>query len=194
MDPRHERTEARLRQAVLDLAERTPVEQISVTALARAAGCGRDTVYRHAADAVELLVRTLGTLLTEVMPIPGTGHTIAEGELALLSHVSRYAAIYHGALVEAPSGRVRDLLAGTISRNLTAWLERFPHLPPEPDPDFPPELARRILVAYAASGTVGALRQWLEYGDLDEPEQAARMMLAAAPRWWWESHPGDRNE
>ncbi|WP_291279551.1 hypothetical protein [Galactobacter sp.] len=192
MDPRQEPVEARLQEAVLDLAARTPIERVTVTQLARAAGCGRDTVYRDTTDPVDLLIRVLDAKLNTVVPTPGRGSTIAEGELALLTHVSQYAAVYRGALVEAPSGRVRDMLARVIAKNLTSWLERYPELAPEPAPGAPAELSREILVAYAASGTVGALMRWLDHGDLGDPEQATTMMLAAAPRWWWDREETER--
>jgi AcrR family transcriptional regulator len=187
MDPRHERVEARLQAAILKLAAQTPVENVTVTALAKEAACGRDTVYRHATDQVDVLIRVLREMLDAVVPVPGTGATIAEGELALLRHLSENAAIYRGALVEVPSGRVRDMLAKVIEENLLAWLELYPRLAPQPSPGAPRQLAREILVAYAASGTVGALMRWLDHGDLSDPEQATQMMLAAAPRWWWDT-------
>ncbi|MFT4307180.1 MAG: TetR-like C-terminal domain-containing protein, partial [Microbacterium sp.] len=143
-----------------------------------------DTVYRHTPGPVELLAEVLGEELDQLTVRASLADEgIPAAEYALLSYIARRIDIYRGALITAPSGRIRDLLHQRLQDDLSAWLRTHPDLAPAVDGPVD-ALARQLYVAYAASGTVGAIEKWLTTDDLSDPEHIARIILAASPQWW----------
>ncbi|MBK0417727.1 helix-turn-helix transcriptional regulator [Leucobacter sp. CSA1] len=208
MDPRQLRTRNKLRQTLHRLAAAKPISRVTVAEIARDAGVTRDTVYRHGSDPVQLLADFLGEELRALgagaEPLPAIappGRTVFDdGERELLEHITRHAAIYRNALCPRLIGPVRDILIDRLSEGLRAHLDAHPEIapaaaiPPETAPaaTAPPpgggslddETRTRMLVAYAAAGTVAAIEEWLRAGDLDAPEAAASAVIAASPEWW----------
>ncbi len=66
VDPRTRRTVTALREALLALAEHTPVAEIDVSALCRAAGVHRTTFYKHFATVSDLARCLLTGLLDRI--------------------------------------------------------------------------------------------------------------------------------
>jgi len=192
MDPRQARTFDTLRAAVLELASAKPIDEVSVTELARSAGVTRETFYRHHASPVDLLAAVLGAeldeLLTSTAALPassGSGRSVFEQpELALLEHVAAHAAIYRNALSPHLTAGLRDVLTESIQRHLLDHLQRHPQIAPDVSGRRPDQRAQAMFAAYAASGTVGAIEAWLVSGDLDQTDAATQVILAASPEWW----------
>src|SRR5690606_13078078 len=114
-----------------------------------------------------------------------TGESVfAVPERAMFEHVAKHADIYHNALASEVSGPIRDLLIRSSARALTAHLERHPEIAPLVGGRPATEAERRMFVAFAASGTFGAVQAWLAEGDLSDLDAAAAATLAAAPEWW----------
>ncbi|PRA79200.1 TetR/AcrR family transcriptional regulator [Microbacterium sp. MYb66] len=180
MDARARRSRERLRDAVLNLAGRTPVVDISVSAICSAAGVTRDTFYRHAEGPVQLLADALSAEIDEAMEILPQTDAIGDGERALLEHVQRRASIYRGAMHPLLAAPIRSNLEESIRSGLVLWADLHPQIVPAA---FEDPSAMRIAVAYAAAGTVGAIEEWLRSDD-DDIERAVRLILAASPEWW----------
>jgi len=177
---------------VLQLARERPLDSISVSEVAIAAGVTRDTFYRHASSVVDLLVAALSLELTAMAdryaPIlanpPETSDLVFSAESDLLRHVANNATIYRSALRAELGSPVRKALTEFVRRTLENELR----LRPEIAPDALGTLDDRTIgmaTAYAASGTVGAIEVWLETGDLTDIEAAARVIIAASPEWWF---------
>lgn len=192
MDPRQLRTRNTLRATVYEIAATKPIGSVSVAEIARAAGVTRDTVYRHAADPVQLLAGFLDEEMAEFVlhsaELPATapkGRTVFDdGERELLAHIVAHAEVYRHAMSPRLIGPLRDVLIDRIGEGLRGHLDRHPEIAPRPADGTDPELHARMLIAYAAAGTVAAIETWLEHGDLDDPDSAARTVLAASPEWW----------
>lgn len=192
MDPRQARTFDTLRAAVIELASAKPIDEVSVTELARSAGVTRETFYRHHSSPVDLLAAVLGAELDELLAttaaLPastgGDRSVFEQPERALLEHVAAHAAIYRNALSPHLTARLRDLLTESIQKQLLGHLRRHPHIAPEVSGRRPDERTQAMFAAYGASGTVGAIEAWLVSGDLDDTDAATQAILAASPEWW----------
>jgi len=181
MDARARRSREALRAAVLVLADRLPIGQVTVSAVCAEAGVTRDTFYRHTDSPVGMLADALSAEIAPTMELLPQTEAIGDAERALLEHVRHRARVYRGAMHPLLAAPVRSTLESTIRDGLVVWAELHPDIVPEPLAH--DEAAMRIAVAYAASGTVGAIEEWLRSGE-DDIDRAVRLILAASPEWW----------
>lgn len=181
MDARARRSQEKLRDAILVLAARSPITDVTVSAVCKEAGVTRDTFYRHAAGPQQLLADALAAELAETLTIMRGLDHIGAAERALLTHVSDRAAVYRGAMHPSLVAPLRSNLEGAVREGLEVWAELHPDiLPPSAAAD---ESALRIATAYAAAGTAGAIEEWLRV-DGDDVDRGVEMILAASPQWW----------
>jgi AcrR family transcriptional regulator len=192
MDPRQRRTRTRLHEVIHELAARDRIDGITMVDVARAANVTRDTVYRHADSPVALLAQALEAELEDLVErtsqlpaISETGQSVFAGpEVALFQHVAEHESIYRNAMSPSLSAPIRDLLIRSSARALTSHLQRHPGIAPQVNGRVATDRERRMFVAFAASGTIGAVEAWLEGDDLSDLEGAAAATLAGAPAWW----------
>jgi len=197
MDPRQARTRRALRDAIYELAAAKPIDQVTVAEVSRAASITRDTFYRHAATPVHLLADFLGEELDDFLAAHADLPERSDSELSvfdeserdLLQHVAGHATIYRNAMSPRLIGPLRDALIDRIETALANHLQRHPNIAPAREDGIPRERHVRMLVAYAGTGTVGAIEEWLRSGDLDDIDAAARTIIAASPDWWLGRHP-----
>jgi AcrR family transcriptional regulator len=191
MDARARRSRTALVDAVYRLASERDIDDITIADVATASGVSRDTFYRHAADPVDLLATALHAELAEslagyhAMPVDGDGSesVFAAPARILLSHVAEHAAIYRRAPAGRLSGRLLSVLIEASTAIIGTHLRRHPEIAP-PDVRFDDETVFSMTVAYAAGGTVAAVTAWLQAGMPQGIDEAVRVLLAAAPRWW----------
>lgn len=181
MDARARHSREKLRSAAIALADRTPITDVTASAICREAGVTRDTFYRHTNSPLDLLADALSAEIDEAMTILPTTDVIGDGERALLEHVQRRATVYRGAMHPLLAAPVRSNLDLSIRRGLELWARLHPHIVPAIFID--DEVAMRMAIAYAAAGTVGAIEEWLRSDDTDI-ERAVEVILAASPEWW----------
>ena len=181
MDARSRRSREKLRAAVVTLAARTPINEISVAAVCREAGITRDTFYRHATDPVALLSDALAAELDAVITQLPERDGIGEAERALLAHVQQYADVYRAAMHPVLAAPVRSMLERAIREGLETWVRMHPHIVPSRIAGDPPGV--RLATAYATAGTIGAIEVWLSSGE-DDIDRAVEVILAASPEWW----------
>ncbi|GAB3062217.1 TetR/AcrR family transcriptional regulator [Sediminivirga luteola] len=193
MDPRQQRTWARLGTAVRTLASARPITEVTVAELAQAAGISRDTFYRHAAGPADLLAAVLrheleaaiGAVRREVSPEDRSGYVNA-AERAMLEHIAEHRAIYRNAMTPRLADPVRAMLLSWLEEGLSELVAEFPGMVPAAE-GLPQATQNRLAVAYAASGTVGAIESWLageEQAPGAGPRDAARAIIAVSPAWW----------
>lgn len=169
------------------LAEQRPITEVTVTQLCREAGVTRDTFYRHAGSPLELL----SDVLREELEAIARAHSelgggfradagMRGGVRALLEHVAGHRGVYRNAARPHLLAPLRDVLAGVVRESLQAHGRAHPEiLPPEAESDDDV----RLLAAYAATGTVGALEVWLGVEPLDV-ERGERLIVAGSPAFW----------
>ncbi|MBO0767814.1 MAG: hypothetical protein J2O48_03930 [Solirubrobacterales bacterium] len=166
---------------MLTLAARIPITEISVSAICRQAGLTRDTFYRHADSPVDLLADALAAEIDPlIQQLPET-EGAEDAARAVLRHVHQRAAIYRGAMQPSLAAPVQSNLELSLRRGTELWAQLHPEiLPPAFASD---EAAKRIAIAFAAAGAVGAIEEWLRQSD-EDIDRAVELILAAAPEWW----------
>lgn len=166
-DPRAARTRAKLRQALLAECAVRPLEEISVTALARRASLGRATFYLHYPDIQALAVDACAAVVREAVdalhawrgvPDPATPPPALT---AFFADITPRAPLYRVLLRPGGGGPLGELLHRELRERSRA--ERALIGAPAPE-----------LVASAVAGAFrGVLADWL-HGLIDgTPEWAA---------------------
>lgn len=184
MDPRHQRTRAKLAKTIIRLATEQPTSTLTVSTVAREAQISRDTFYRHASTPQELLASVLDEQLQDIHIDDGTDrNAVLAAEQALLTHIAQHAAIYRNALVVGTEASVRAILVGRITATLTDYANGHPSILPVSKDAAGPAI-RDFAVAYAAHGTVGAIEEWLRSTDPVTPATAANAIVSVSPKWW----------
>ena len=114
MDPRQLRTRRRLRETIYTLAAAKPIDEATMTEVARGAGVTRDTVYRHGASPVALLADFLGEELRAVGAAGADdGHLLAGVLAQRIGEVGRDPPRAHDAPAQRGCvGRVGDAAGG----------------------------------------------------------------------------------
>lgn len=177
--------------AVIEFASAGRLDDVSVSELSRAAGVTRDTFYRHATSVTDLLTVALSERLVSDFegyistfpPRSALVDVLARSEGDLLRHIRSLGVVYRTALSGQNSGPVRRGLVDFLQNNLETALREYPDLAPLPAEEMDTR-ATSMIAAYAAAGTVGAIEEWLASDDLDDIDQAARIIASGAPLWW----------
>jgi TetR/AcrR family transcriptional regulator, regulator of autoinduction and epiphytic fitness len=73
VDPRRQRSRARLLDATTDLLLEGGVDAVTIDAVTRVSGVARTTLYRHFPSSTELLAAAFERLVPPVSPVPQTG-------------------------------------------------------------------------------------------------------------------------
>ncbi len=141
-DPRWQRSRARLHDAVLELARDRPVDRITGSALATAAGVHRSTIYEHGCDTSDILRGALRAELDEIrqrLIEPATADTIlratAESADEVFAHVDRHGAIYARELDRGSAG-LSTMLAEHFAHSVRLLIAHGAVTPPAvPDDD-----------------------------------------------------------
>jgi len=183
-DPRPARTRAAIVGAVEDLVADSEAE-ISVNAIARAAGVSRSAFYAQFADldelAVSLLVdafRDIGLDDVQARQDPGAdaGVLARESSRRLVTHIGRRCAFYRASLDWKLSGRVHESVvsayADQVLATMTALGDRVP-----------PRVVHEDAARFIAGGALALLTAWLR-GDAPAGQDAmAERLVAAMPGW-----------
>ncbi|MBM7516642.1 TetR/AcrR family transcriptional regulator [Nocardioides nitrophenolicus] len=192
MDPRQVRSRALLHEAVLRLAAEQSIADLSMTAIATAAGVHRSTVYQHAGSVDELLQQALGAELDELragLPAPGTppeevGRAVTAVTRGVLEHVARHAELYRAGLA---AGDADHGLRGMLGRHFLESGRLLREVSgvdvPLDVPGQPPAAVTDVAARFIADGTVGVIAAWLDLPDLsvdDLLEIYGRLL----PAWW----------
>lgn len=188
-DPRWQRSRARLHAAVLELAADRPVERITGSALASAAGVHRSTIYEHGCDASDILRGALRAELDEIrarLVEPATADTILRATAAsadeVFAHVDRHGAIYARELDRGTAG-LSTMLAEHFAHSIRLLIAHGAVSPPALDGDDREAVAETVAAALAATA-VAVIAVWLRSPEPRDRRLLARRWRAVLPPWW----------
>ncbi|MFC4030962.1 TetR/AcrR family transcriptional regulator [Streptomyces polygonati] len=176
VDPRTRRTRARLRAALLAECELRPLDEVSLSALARRAGVGRATFYLHydglralavdacadvVRDGVDALHAWTGSPSPDMPPAP---------LVDFLTAVHRRAGLYRALLPDGGGGPLGTLLHRELRER--SYAERVRAGAPRPE----------LAASAVAAAFTGLLADWI-HGQVplapeDFAEQVWRLLLA----------------
>jgi AcrR family transcriptional regulator len=184
-DPRITRTAQALAQAVVELASKRPVSQVTVADLAVRAGVTRATFYNRYNSPLELLIEVLYADLErahrpeEARRAEG-GYSgeqmlrLATGDVA--DHVERFKAVYQHALSDPADDGVYEALARHFTDYSLAFIARCTH------PDLP-DTGHEVIAQFVAHGFAGAIKAWLSDDSVTKTD-LVEAAIACAPVWW----------
>ncbi|TGD37043.1 TetR/AcrR family transcriptional regulator [Brevibacterium aurantiacum] len=190
IDPRAARSAASLRHAILHLAERQPIADITVDQVVEAAGITRKTFYNHIGGPTELLTRTLMAELDQVRKRMDQGLVSGTEDLTALSrtrlgeiidHILRRRPIY-----QQPDGRIHpqlyrmlsDHFYAAIRFSLEQSLREVPLTATASD-----TAIADIHASYIAHAYAGAIDTWLPHADTISPDILLDTIVGSLPRW-----------
>ena len=184
-DPRISRTDQALAQAIVELAARQPVSQITVADLADQAGVTRATFYNRYSSPLELLIQVLYADLERVHRLEDARRAagrysavqmlrLATGDVA--DHVERFMAVYQHALHDPADDGVYEALVRHFTDYGLAFMARSTH------PDLP-GTNRRVMAQFVAHGFAGAIKAWLSDHSVTKTD-LVEAAVACAPVWW----------
>lgn len=163
-DPRFQRSQQRLHQAIVDLILEYGYEAISVREIANAARVSYATFYRHYTSKDALLLDVVGRSQAEMAALlaPGDGEAPEQEGRIIFEHIAKNVRFY------------QILLEGKGARHLLAQaqeaaVEQFVlYFQPAEGVDVPFAIVANHFVA----GIIALLRWWLDH---DQPYTAERM-------------------
>lgn len=187
MDARQQKTLARLSAVVLDLATRGPVTDVSVSALAAAAGVHRSTVYEYATSPADLLERVLRSELDELRAeyLVGVEPSDAAAAVtgvtrAVLQHVDSHDVIYRRGLGAASgAASLHAMLSEHFQSSVGLLLEQHSLVLPASD-----DTDRRAIARWLADGTIGAIDVWLSRPRPRDVDAFLALVGRLTPAWW----------
>jgi AcrR family transcriptional regulator len=184
-DPRIVRTAQACGGAIVELASKQPISQITVADLAERAKVTRATFYNHYTNPLELLIQVLladlegAHLHEEQRRAKGN---LSAAEMLRLSindvadHIERFKAVYHRAVPDPADGGVYDALVRHFTDYAVAFIAQCSH------PDLP-DTNHHVLAQFVAHGFAGAIKAWLSDDSMTK-EDLVDAAVACAPVWW----------
>ena len=166
-DPRAQRTQNRLRGALLDLLRTSSWDDITVADVVAHARCSRSTFYAHYDDREALLADAfLGAM--EIVPASGHDHCLAFVP-NLFEHLAHHRVLAEPYLVQGHGGPMVEALRERIHTHIRERLDAtVPNLA---------DLQRAELAATLGGAVWAALLWWLEHGRDVAPTDAAAAIL-----------------
>lgn len=182
-DARILRTRAALHEAVLDLANRKPVGEVTVSELAELAQINRVTFYKHYTTPGEALAEALGAVLTESCESSdnqAAGLDPLEACVTTtLDHLEEYRNLYTIAFSDAIDGTIPMMLVRHLTEVTEVYLtKRKKRKPSIPDIDID------VAAAYLAAGAMGAIHVWVLEGDMSR-ERFLENIGHFLPSWFY---------
>lgn len=187
MDARQQKTLARLSATILDLASRGPVSEVTVSALAAAAGVHRSTVYEYAPSPAALLESVLRSeldalrteYLVDVEP-SDAGAAVVGVTRAVLRHVDDHDIIYRRGLgTESGAASLHAMLSEHFQASIELLLHQHSLVVPADD-----DMERRAIARYLADGTIGAIDVWLTRPRPRDVDAFLALVGRLTPAWW----------
>lgn len=201
MDARHRRSRAKLADAVLRLVSERPIDEVTASEIAAAAGVNRSTFYAHAASPLALLEsvlrdeldalrdRHLASIPDSSVPRAAAAEAVTAVTLAVLENIESHAAIYErGLLADAGGGHrgetsLRPMLAAHFEESSRQLLAQHALFPSDEEEAADPLLAAMV-GPFVANGSVGAIAAWLAQPEPRDAEAFLRSYRRLVPPWF----------
>lgn len=175
-DPRTNRTDAALRDALVDLLEEDRFDNLTVGKIARRARVNRGTFYRHFQDKYDLAANIIEAALSELAAELGSSHVqpgVIDLEDRLVAWVKLFRHIAaHARLYQALLGRNRDpwILKRTRESGEALVRQRLQSMRSgHATVDMPESIA----IAFAIELLFGVIGWWLDDNMRYSPDQLA---------------------
>jgi AcrR family transcriptional regulator len=200
-DLRVRRTQANLREALIDLIEEKGFDAVTVGDIAERAMVNRATFYRHYPDKYALVTGIFEEAITQMLrevPLPehleaitsASGASARKTEQlaaalavwsALFEHLARHARLYRAMLGKRGSSwftaQVRDSFAQAIRQRARALSVLGVNMGAIDDPNTAP---LEFVIMCLANWFVGMLSWWMENRMIYSPQQMARWSVRTA--------------
>jgi AcrR family transcriptional regulator len=185
VDARILHTTAALKEAVLRLASVTPISQVTVADVTRAAGINRATFYSHAVSPGSLLADVLTPELDDIrhadarareQPGANLEALTRKGIEAVVDHVVAHRDIYRNALPDPEDASLHRLL---VDHFTVSCVEHIRSMPTPLRPEMLVDAAAR----FVAQGFVGAIEAWLA-GPRRSRKALVDTIVFSFPSWW----------
>lgn len=192
MDARQLKSRQKLHAAVLDLAERSSIADLTVSALSTRAGVHRSTFYEHASSPVDLLQAALGSELDEIRDrfLVGADEADAAAAVlgtttAVLDHVDAHAAIYQRGLGDGSSGAsLHAMLSAHFQDSIRLLVSTGAVVLPAGVGGMSANGIREGVAHFIADGTVGLIEAWLQGQPPRDKAQFLQLFAELVPSWW----------
>lgn len=181
-DPRSQRSRASIIEAVTDLVEELPIEQLSITRVVEAAGVTRPTFYRHFPDILSAAQEAALVRLAEAFPGPGEPRAAAElpdAELhdrivaqagPVFAHLAEHRLFYQRVLATAAGIAFFDRLIEFVASRM---------LPESLDAGESARMFQKDLTTVMASGMTWLVVRWVSNEAL-QPSSPVQMATQVA--------------
>lgn len=166
-DARVVKSRTALREALIALAGEKPFAELTVAEIAKRAGVGYATFFRHFPDKETLLADIAEGLILDLLVLMGP--LLLESEtraasLELARFVDARRPICHALLVGAGDAMRREITARATRISIDRHVETTPGLPAE------------VLMVHSVGATLNILGWWLERAPGMEPEAMATIL------------------
>lgn len=186
-DPRFIRSQQKLYQAIIELASETPLEAITVTAIANKADVHRSTVYEHATSAAQLLRQAIHQeldLLHTEHGINAIGDKTLESSVAeILKYLEDRESLFQQMNKET-GAEIRDILRSHFIKSLNKIFETGGIQIPETKTQIPYDALTHFTVFAITDMHVGifaaALQMDKKYRSADV---VTEMIRITSPYW-----------
>lgn len=186
-DPRFVRSQRQLHVAVLKLASETPLEDITVTAIAQEAEVHRSTVYDHAESPTELLREALYVELDELRHTyvvhGGKPDSMKQLMLAVIDHVERHEAIYCH-MEEKSGAQIREILSTHFVGSMQRLFQDHSVQIPTSTLTLGQDTIHEITLKALCETNVSILISWLHTPKPRSAQDALELMHLLTPSWW----------
>ncbi len=161
-DPRVQRTQERLRQAMADLIDQRGYDSITIRDLAAVAGVGYATFFRHYPDKDALLLDLLQRSIHDLARLlpPGLDDDPAEEGRVIFTHAARHAQLFHILLRgQGTLALLEQVQAAAVAQVMSRFAgQREPAIPLE------------ILAHHLVASIIALIGWWLQRGQPYPPQ------------------------
>ncbi|HEX3749684.1 MAG TPA: TetR/AcrR family transcriptional regulator [Streptosporangiaceae bacterium] len=184
-DPRAVRTREKLVDAFHEAIQESDPRQMSVSALARAAGVNRTSFYEHFASPEDLAIHALSELFEVVSNADialRSGHSVSGAEASrralreIVAFVGERRGPYARLLGPGAAPQLVRAVAGAFTERTVLALEPMDVRPAEADP--------RVTAQFLAGGVLGVIGAWLADPDpVQGPDELVEALIQCLPGW-----------
>jgi len=183
-DPRPARTRAAILGAVEKLVA-DPQGEITVNAVARAAGVSRSSFYAQFADLDDLAVAMLVDAFRDIGLDDLEGRKAPDADLLtlarasnrrLVAHIGQRSAFYRASLEWRLSGRVHESVVSAYAQQVLATMAALGER-------VPPHVVHEDAARFVAGGAIAMLTGWLRDDAPAGQDAMAERLVAVMPEW-----------
>jgi AcrR family transcriptional regulator len=183
-DPRAVRTREKLVDAFHQAIQESDPRQMSVSALARAAGVNRTSFYEHFASPEDLAIHALSELFDVVSNTDialRSGHSVSGAEASrralrqIVGFVGERRGPYARLLGPGAAPQLVRAVAEAFTERTVLALEPMDVRPPEADP--------RVTAQFLAGGVLAVVGAWLADPNPAPADQVVEALIQCLPSW-----------